>query len=387
MLKIIDIFMLFSLLCLSILMYSLSDQKIKTRSKNNFFFVLLVCLLVSVYSFRDLGLDLEAYRHMFNDASIFSNYSETQLSRPMELGWVILIFLLKKMGLGFNFFLFFSSLIPFGIIIFISLKEKLNKDIWLVILSFYLLFLFSSLDAIRAFFASSLILLAIYFYSSNRKLLFFIFASISVLFHSSAVIVFVFPLLMKINWKISIWFFTCLVLLISSMLFRYELATISFLDLDIERNTSLITTIYWKMAYYLLYYNSQGYTYINGSHEILSYLINFTSILAFTFISLCLFHIRDQNAFIQNAKNIYLGAFLLYCVLNVLGAEVLAFRILVISNLAIIFVIPYLLKTKFIGINLFLKFGMIYSLFLHLFLVLLYQAGLHQPQSLFFIGF
>lgn len=361
-------------------------RQMKSHECNGSIGWLFVFAIVSVwFSFRDLGLDLDNYRLFYQNSKIGETLSESTFGYDFEIGWRIVIYFFSSLGLSFEVFLFFASIVPLFIIYFVAFKLKKDIPYVYVFFVFFVFFVWELVDVIRAFFASSIILISLYALSLRYRLLYFTLSFVSIPFHSSAVIA---PFASIVFAKVKLNKLTAFVLLVLACLFGL-LVKLSLIDLEpassIVRDGTFLSDIIFKLDYYLFYYQSQGYLFINSTHEYLTNIKAIFSVLCY----LVLFYVslefkNDTNKFIKIISRVFIISMCIFMFFYSCGLSVIGNRILSLLNLGAIFIMAKFLSTD--------KFS---SKFKNIFIVLimtrmmffiLYHSGLHQPLSPFYLG-
>jgi hypothetical protein len=339
-----------------------------------FFFSLIFAQLL--FTFRTIGLDLEPYRVIFNnfdkkEINIISSFGD-----GLEPGFQLIIVLLKMFDVGFIGFLFVSSVIPLLVIGFVCSR---SRSPLIAFLMFSLILIFKGFDVIRHFFSASIYLIALYFLSRDFKIRSFLIASTSVIFHySSIVYLVVFPFL-RVAWSSRVFGLVILLSFFLGILFRYV-----FLDLDIFSETS----IGWKFNYYLDYLS---YYKFNGPlHESLFWVINLSfyvfSLPFLFFVLLRRNRFKEERFFNVLVTSCIYGAVLCTFFIGA-GAIVLGVRIHFGLSIGLFWVVAeyasYTSKRDSIN-SMFLPSIVVWFLISSFFIVL-YNAGVHQVKSPFFI--
>ena len=382
--KIIDVN--FILACIIISGFIIYMRKMKSHECNGSIGWFFVFAIVSVwFSFRDLGLDLDNYKFFYQNSKIAEALSESTFGYDFEIGWRIIIYFFSSLGLSFEVFLFFASMVPLFIIYLLSFKLKKDIPYVYVFFVFFVFFIWESVDVIRAFFASSIILLSLYALSLRYRLFYFTLSFFSIFFHSSAVIA---PFASIVFSKIRLNKSTAYFLLVLACLFGL-LVKLSLIDLEpaslIERDGTFLSDIMFKLDYYLFYYQSQGYLFINSTHEYLTHIKAIFSVLCY----LVLFYVSlefkdDSNRFIRIISRVFILSMCIFMFFYSCGLSVIGNRVLSLLNLGAIFIMAKFLSTdKFSS-----KFKNIFIMLImtRMIFYILYHSGLHQPLSPFYLG-
>ncbi|ROQ22534.1 EpsG family protein [Gallaecimonas pentaromativorans] len=381
--KILDVLAAISLLFLAFLL--VSKFKAGKTNSDRLIWLVLFSFVILLFTFRDLGLDLENYRAFYDGSVIQSSINNSTFEFDFEIGWLTVIFFFKKIGLSFHFFLFFSSAIPIYIIYYIAKKN--DKEIKTpVVFIFFMAFLFwDAIDIIRAFFASALILLSIYQISENKKIRAATLMLPSVAFHNSAILSPLAFILSKFRVSPSFAYFG---LALSAFLGIIVYLSLSFISIGSgydHRDGSFFQELIFKINYYLVYYQQHGYKFINATHFFLSEARTLLNYLCYTFIfffSVKLQH--DSNRFVELQSRIFIFTAFIYTFFVFSGLSVLGIRILMLLNLGCLFIMARAFSDSWLKKKWMVAFSLL--LFLRFVVYLLYLAGLHQPKSPFFLG-
>jgi len=232
-------------------------KKIAGRDLSYFFTFIL---LVSMSSLRyRMGGDALFYEERYPEMPIFSNvsyylrYENYYLYMPL---WVYLNAVCKSISSSIILFQFLHALV-FNILLFIFIKKYTNKQFSVLLLFFIsFLYIYYSFEIQREVIAVGVFLLNIKNLEQKKWIKYYSLAILSLLFHQSAIIIFVLPLFKFIKFNKSlVW-----VLLIVSFflsLFRSNLLNIFnsfvFLDLIKSKNDSY-STITFSLIGFLSYY-------------------------------------------------------------------------------------------------------------------------------------
>lgn len=155
--------------------------------------LLMIFILLSCRS-ENIGIDLETYKHYFN------NFDNLCTEWNYELFFELLILIIKGLGLGFRWLLIVeAATVCIALFLFLN---KFSKDKLLSILIIFSVGYFSYFACvIRQIFAFSILLIATIKLFENKKLSCIVLIVIAALFHKSAILFVVIPLLktIKIN--------------------------------------------------------------------------------------------------------------------------------------------------------------------------------------------
>lgn len=173
------------------------DEGEHKRSLWNQFFVVISLLLISIVAgVRDnLGTDFMSYKSYYN---LFELGLENALDRRLEKGFFLINYLTSQVTDSFNGLLFIIAILGYGIM-YICILQNQHITFKTYALALYLLILYPmSYNALRQFVSVSILAFAPMFIE-NRKYGRFICAVIlAAMFHSSAVIVGILFLTIKV---------------------------------------------------------------------------------------------------------------------------------------------------------------------------------------------
>lgn len=172
--------MLYILIILLIVISFLSFIDFKEKVLYNFFYIILFILLVFIATFRPSTLsDYSEYLKFFNQT----------YKKVLEPGIYIIRFLSQLISESHFFFFFLLAVL--GIFLKLYAIKKLSTQIRLsVILYLSTFFIYHELIQLRAGIATGFFLISLLYIYQRKLHLFLIFASLSSLFHISALIVF-----------------------------------------------------------------------------------------------------------------------------------------------------------------------------------------------------
>ncbi|MGG1397347.1 EpsG family protein [Bacillus salipaludis] len=363
------------------------DSKMKIKTKKRILFALIVVLTIFL-GFRDIGLDLEPYRLMFNNLNVTSFkelISINLFSDKLEPFFVFLISMLKEFGLGFNWFLLISGGIPL-LLIFRLIKEREEKEIFTVFLFFLLLQFFRGpVTIIRGFFAATIYLSALSSLSKNSNLKFWFKSIFSVFFHySSIVILFIRPFL-SVKWTKSKYFISFAFVTIVGYLVKLLIMSLSIQDFLTFNNP-----IIWKLGYYLIYYNTQGYQYTGIVHRILLSIMSYFPLIfnvIFIILGLNKSKLIDKDNFIRLLLNSQIIGSLVAVFFIVLNASTLGLRVNFLLSVGNFILMKDIIFIYYKNSKRMLFTFTVFSLIFYNFVIILYFAGIHDPNSPFYLSY
>lgn len=201
----------------------ISEDKIKNKYKiaiiNLLYFVILF-ILVLIGGFRyDVGFDFESYKDIFDAMPNFlsSNYLNEVNKIHGEIGFKILISILKSLGLNVYVFLFVSVII----ICLVLNKNSIEKYTDHFFIAFYLyicLYFFGrEMGQIRQAIATAISFYSIRFIRDRKFIKFVITVTIASLFHVSSIIILPFYFISYKKYNKSFY----IIILLLSILFAF----------------------------------------------------------------------------------------------------------------------------------------------------------------------
>lgn len=346
--------------------------------------LLFLSILISVIcSIRVIGLDLEPYRRIFQENGIITldlYFLKNMFSNRLEPFFAILISLIKQVGLDFKSFLFISAVIPMFVVTSLIIKKE--KDIPIItFLFFLLLWLFRGpVDTIRHFFAAVVYLSAIYSLSEGAKVKFYLKSLFSILLHySNVAVIFARPFL-KIKWSLMGYLIT--IVTVSLFAFLGKPLIIEYFS-----TTTFTKPIMWKLQYYLIY-SQERYVYLNNVHEIMRLLMTYSIIvfnISVIIVALANRKVIETDMFYKLLLNSQIIGSILFFVFIAFDATTLGQRLNFLFTIGNFFIVKQLIFNKKIKHKLFPFVTIILFLCLYNFIVILYFAGIHDPNSPFSI--
>lgn len=377
MLKILDIFILtiFYLISFISIFYA-----VKLNSKKAFFVVILVFVLSVFFAFRSIGLDLEPYREIFNSFDtnrVLQDGVLTVVTGRIEPLFALLISFLKTIGLGFEFFLLISALIP-SLVVLRVLQLETGKNFFVAFSFFmFIYFLQGPVDTIRGFAAASFYLYALSSLSRGESFKFLIKGLIAISLHYSSLIIFFIAPLLKIKWHLKSYIFLSL----SVIIFGFALSNyLNNIDLTEFSSWHPLT---FKIVYYLTYYQTEGYQYLNTAHFIFWWLLglSFSMLIVFNTLHLLILPRTGFSKFNKIILNSQIIGTLLFFLFMSLGAYTMGGRILFLLAIGSFILIADVVAdsgkpNKYLFVYMFL-------VFIKIFISFSYLAGFFDPKSPF----
>lgn len=369
--KVIEIVVVWLILILSIFFACIEHNIVyKKRKKLLFIFITFIILF---FTFRSIGLDLPVYNEWFNEINInnFSYYLKHFTQYKLEPFFIIEIFLLKNIGLGFKSFLFINIALPLSIIYKIIVN---NTENILLFFSIFLLVNIFYFDVIRAFFASVVFFFAL---MQKQKIKAIFLCLSNYLIHYSSIVASAAYLFIgkKISAKniLKIFFFTMVATLLMVRLFNNDLFLASFIG---------------KKFLYYLKADTVYYTFLSKSHVILFYMMK-----SYLFVFSIWFIVKNYKNYLKyyNEKEMILYNSIIIGILIMgtficVNALTLGVRIFSLFSLGIFFLIGRMIETS--KKNAMSSYGLICTLLIFYNVInTLYYVGVFNKDSLFYIGF
>jgi hypothetical protein len=384
MIKIINIIIVIFLISV-LFIISFLDSKVDLKKKKVIVLTFTTILIVFL-GFRSIGLDLEAYRSIFNYSRIVSIgelFSGKIFANQLEPFFLVLISFLKTYNLSFIWFLLISGGIPM-LIIYNVIKKNEEKHMLVTFLFFLLLYyLKGPVDIIRHFFAASLYLSALYSLSQQKKIKFWSKNLFSVLIHySNLAVVFLRPLL-KIKWNISKYITSMLLTFIFGYIAKYLIGHLVHLNLSYSGNI-----IIWKFIYYLTYYNAEGYVYLGSLHRILLFIMSYFPVvfnIVFILLALNKIELIKRNPFYNLLLNSQIIGSLIVILFLIINASTLGLRLNFLFSIGNFFLVKEIIFSYYDTKKKKLFAFTILSLVFYNFIIVLYFAGVHDPMSPFYL--
>lgn len=386
MIKIINI-LIVCVIIFSILILSLIEHRFSYKQKK-LIIIIYTIILSGFLMVRDIGLDLEPHRQLFNQTYISDiniEFFKNLFSNRVEPFNSLLITFIKNIGIGFEFYLLILGALSLGISAKIILKIE-NKNV-LKLYSIFILIYFMSgaINIIRQFLACSLYLSAIYSLSEKSKIKSILKVILATLIHySSILLLLVFPFIKK-NWSLKKYLsWLSYAILIA---FIFKVLILGYIEkLDVTQSNYIL----WKIKYYLTYYDTEGYNYQGNLHKILLFIMNNSFYYLNILINLMYLNRFEYNKiskFTQNILNSQVIGTLLATFLYIVGASTLANRFLFSFAIGNFILLKDIMTDN--NRNSAKERYMIFLIILVFinFIIILYYAGIHDPNSRFYIAF
>ena len=206
-----------------------------------FYFLLILFITIGGFEYN-VGSDMPAYMDEYDDYhwSDIKTVGDLMGYRHRQPGWVLLNLIFKSISSNFALFQFFNALF-FNIVFFFFIKR--NTGYLFLGLLFYAVAIYLNLNfnILRQAYSICFFLIGYNFLRQKRLVVYYIFATLAFMFHTSAIICFVIPLLLffKFTPKSIIFFGLSLFVLILLSLNHFfdDILSSLFFDLLSEEGT------------------------------------------------------------------------------------------------------------------------------------------------------
>lgn len=276
-----------------LLLTILSIKEINNKSHfDKLSFIVLFLILTFILTIRyGQGTDYYAYYLQYSNINKYSDFFNNELVHG-EIGWYMSMLFFKKLGLGFEHYIFILSLIMMTSI-YKSITRYSPYGIFSLVLfypTYYLTYCFS---AIRQGLVMSLFLgYGVTKLIEKKYLSYYILIVLLSLIHRSAIILLILPIVLKFRqYKLEKYYFTIMfIILIMNQLgisrdLLIEQGISTYLDFTISANAIIVRGILFYIIYKLYNFTKSIEGYNNRSIETMYY-IYFIGFLIFGSISL-----------------------------------------------------------------------------------------------------
>lgn len=233
-----------------LLVLSLKNKRINDKNKNVFFNIFF-WIFILIFSFRTTGDDYQPYVIIFNELepiSIKQLIGVSIFKYNIEIFWVLIISLIKKLGGNHRVFFFIAILIPFTAIKRV-IKSKEPKDMLFLLFWYILLNFEDGTNIVRQFVANNIYFLVLYLYTKNNKKTAFSLEISNCLVHNASFIGIPALVVCKRKYTNSCFFIVLLTSIFISGLLSIVLPNLSF-DYSSYGDNKLL----FKLFYYLFSY-------------------------------------------------------------------------------------------------------------------------------------
>ena len=183
----------------SVTLNAASKRLKKYTGKILFLIAILIPVLLATFRTVDVGIDvlvyIQPYANMAINSSSFGSYMFITLSNGIEIGYAVLNYIGAVFLGGLSGVFFLSSLLILIPIYIRILSYKNEIPIWVSILVYLLVFYNLSMSLSRQAIALSIIFYALKYSEEKKYKVFFFFVIVAFLFHSSAILGLVYPLI------------------------------------------------------------------------------------------------------------------------------------------------------------------------------------------------
>ncbi|MBE0492613.1 MAG: EpsG family protein [Sulfurospirillum sp.] len=332
------------------------------RDKNSLFIFTFVVVYFAMLlpSLRlDVGHDYYGYYDIFNSVKPLLSYSNFDdmffyfSGIHGENGFLLIISIFKKLGLSFEFFIFFNACLNLAILTFVLIKfqKEFNINIFLSLFLYFSLFYFvSHFSQIRLGLVIVIFLLSIYFMIQKKMISYLLSILFGALFHK--IILFALPLYFIRNLNIHTYFKSTVILMLGAILYKINILELllsyisgydawivtqlfhySTMEKYLDNSLPLLSIIYFCVIYFVSLFFHKKYVSSDSRNEqsvslllllfLLSIFINIAfwnigiiggRISTILFISVILLvPMIYKKIKSNNNKIIYLGLVLFYC--------------------------------------------------------------------------
>lgn len=204
--------MIYFVVFILFLLSALHERKTPSEDKVIYNLLLLVLILVAGLRYR-VGGDSLAYMDAFNALPKLSQLEGFDFKNAVyDPLWYVFNALIKSVSNDFVFFQIIHAIL-INSIIFWTIKKYSNYKYWAILFYFIFYYLYFNMEILRASLSVCVFLLSLPYLLKRKWLIYYIFAIIAFLFHSSALILFFIPFLFrKLKLKYYILIFSLMIL-------------------------------------------------------------------------------------------------------------------------------------------------------------------------------
>ncbi|MCI8568944.1 MAG: EpsG family protein [Bacilli bacterium] len=175
-------------------------QTTYNKSKKLSIALSVICVLIlSLFAgFRslDVGIDISVYgERFFRYCRRFSTIISYLSTLNMEKGYLVLNYLVYKLSNNLHVFLFVLQLISASIVYIIAYREKEKGSMWLIVLTYLLLWYNTTFNILRQSISVAILLYAYKFIEDKKYIKYAISVGIAFLFHKSSILCLAIPIL------------------------------------------------------------------------------------------------------------------------------------------------------------------------------------------------
>ena len=293
----------------------------KKKYNKLIFTILISLLLIVIVGFRgfSVGIDTEVYKNSFDNIENLNHAHP--VSQDMESGFLLLFSLFSFFTSDFFIVQFvIGSITIIGFSIFIY---RNSSNIFISFLIFFAMFFFPTMNLMRQWLAMAIGINSVYYFKNKRIFIGYLLIAFSTIFHTTALILLIIPLIYsKINKNIflkftlfltvflSIFYDQIFILIIRYLPYRYSRYLLNNHFVQVEE-LSIRTWIYVIILLVFLFYFVKNRFQIHiHSGDIVLYLISTMLLVLFSFIG--------EKYYMFSRLGYYMGVFLVVSLPNIL---------------------------------------------------------------------
>ena len=188
--------MIYFLLFIAILISALSKKNSEIEDRLNYYFLLILFVLVAGLRFR-VGGDSLGYMDDFAALPTLSQLRDFDFKNALyDPLWYIFNAIIKSIYDDFTFFQLVEATIV-NSIVFWAIKKYSRYKYWTLLFYFIMYYLYFNMEILRESLALCVFLLSIPFLLKKRWLLYYLSALVAFQFHSSSIVLFFIPFLYR----------------------------------------------------------------------------------------------------------------------------------------------------------------------------------------------
>lgn len=181
------------------------DIKKKKRGRELSYFILFLSVVLLAGCRYVIGGDTVRYMRSWDEMPTFSSNNVSLESMVLDPLWILLNVTCKSISDDFIFFQFVHAILLNGILFYgVFIKQEYFKRHVFTVVLFYLIYylLYFNMEILRESLAVALFLLNLPNYQNKKWKKYYLLATISILLHSSAIVVFFIPLFRNVKLKL-----------------------------------------------------------------------------------------------------------------------------------------------------------------------------------------
>ena len=188
--------MIYFFLFILILLSALTKKKSLIEDRINYYFLLVLFILIAGLRFR-VGGDSLGYMDDYASLPTLSELTDFDFKDALyDPMWYIFNALIKSIYDNFIFFQIVEAIIV-NTIIFWTIKKYCKYKYWAILFYFILYFLYFNMEILRESLSVCVFLLSIPYLLKKKWILYYLFAFIAFEFHSSAIVLFFIPFMFR----------------------------------------------------------------------------------------------------------------------------------------------------------------------------------------------